>query len=250
MNKSKRICMAVFLLSVFMLTACGDKGTQSTINEMNQDSLSTEGTANSLVNDDAEKDIEATAGASPTVEGALTDEQGNRIFKQGTWFAVMGEVSMGYFSFEPEKGSGTIHNLVDGSQKAFEFEEADKVLTLVSEGEVIYSGSMEQLDEDTVILVPENDEQITMTYVSDKVGEDFVFYTTSELLSMAEAYYENENGYKPLQVTYMDIPDSTVTIQLYKEEGEELVVDVTYKVNRITALGVNGASVTEVDLKQ
>lgn len=249
MNKSKRICMAVFLLSVFMLTACGNKGTQSTINEMNQDSLSTEGTANSLVND-AEKDTAATVGASPTVEGSLTDEQENRIFKQGTWFAVKGEVSMGYFSFEPEKGSGTFHNLVDGSRDVFEFEEADNVLTLVSEGKVVYSGSMEQLDEDTVILIPENDEQMTMTYVSDKAGEDFVFYTTTELLSMAEAYYKNENGYKPLQVTYMDIPDSTVTIQLYKEDGEDVVVDVTYNVNRITALGVNGASVAEVDLKQ
>lgn len=238
---------AVFLI-MLIFTACGRENTANTITEMNRDN-----TASGMAADAYGNNYSNSSGKSSDMQpGDIStfNEKADDVFRHGTWFCVKGDAALAYLSFDTDGKTGELYNLVDGEPKEYTYSVIDNTVSISGDFEELFSDNMEQLDEDTIVLNPQSDEQVVLTYVSDKNSEEFTFYTVEQLLEMAREYQKKNEGYESVGATYTDNADMTVTIQLTTDNGEQVITDASYTVDRITAEGRNDLSGTEIDLKQ
>lgn len=245
--KKKKICICLLVLSLMLMTGCGSDSKMNTITEMN-DSMAT-----GPVSDSESNSGNAISGDGIVNKPMTTPDTENEndyvAFKAGTWFCTSEAGSIGYFSFSVDGVTGVHYGLVDGVEKHFSCIEENQIVSLIWESDVLLSGSLEQLDEDTGIITTQSNEVLTFTYVSDRTPGDFVFYPTAELLDMARAYQKKTTGFESVWVAYVDNEDSTITIQLFTDMEDHITTDALYTVNRITATGTDDILETEVDLK-
>ena len=241
--KKIRICLLV--LCLMLLTACGGKSKVNTITEMN-DSVATGDAASGLGNPGVANDQEPDGKQEVTPD---TVGDNYVAFKAGTWFCVSESESIGYFSFSADGVTGIHYGLVDGVEKHFSCIEENQIVSLIWESDVLISGDLEQLDENTGIITTQSDEILTFTYISEKTPEEFSFYSTATLLDMARAYQKQTTGFESVWVSYVDNEDSTLTIKLFTEEGEQITTDALYTINRVTATGKDELLGNDVDLK-
>ncbi|MGN0164943.1 MAG: hypothetical protein ACI39R_02065 [Lachnospiraceae bacterium] len=244
----KKLYLGMVIINLLLFTACGSDNNRNTLMDINQNVDST----GTMADQTYEDEITGGTGTSENLFSSKENDGGQLlssvVFNKGTWFGVKGEISLGYFSFDPETHAGIIHGLTDGSCREFTYQEVDNTVTITCEGELLYTGTMEQLDEYTVVLTLENNEQIILTYVSDRTGDEFIYYTTVELVDMAQKYYEKENSVLPSGATYFDNSDSTITIRLFEGEGTRDNPDAEYTLNRITATGTDDLTEEAVDV--
>lgn len=245
--KKKNISICILVLSLMLLTGCGSDSKMNTITEMN-DSMSTGAIADGLGNSGNGINEDESVG-KPMTTPIVGTENSYVAFKAGTWFCTSESGSIGYFSFSSDGVTGVHYGLVDGVEKYFSCIEENQIISLIWESDVLISGSLEQLDEDTGIITTQSNEILTFTYVSDKTPGEFDFYPTAELLDMARVYQKKTTGFESVWVSYVDNEDSTVTIQLFTDMEDHITTDALYTVNRITATGKDDILGTEVDLK-
>ncbi len=242
--KKIRVCLLV--LCLMLLTACGSKSKVNTITEMN-DSVATGDAENGLGNPGVATDEELNG--KPEVIPDMETGDDYVAFKAGTWFCVSESESIGYFSFSADGVTGIHYGLVDGMEKHFSCIEENQIVSLIWESDVLISGDLEQLDENTGIITTLSDEILTFTYISEKTPGEFSFYSTATLLDMARAYQKQTTGFESVWVSYVNNEDSTLTIKLFTEEGEQITTDALYTINRVTATGKDELLGNDVDLK-
>lgn len=247
MGYRKKAGIGAIFLSVLIFTACGNASTANTITEMNRDSTASGMAAEAYGNNYTDSGSGEAAMDLPGADG-YADAAGD-IFRYGTWFCVKGDTALAYLSFDTDGKTGTLYDLVDGGAKDYTYEVADNTVSISGDFEELFSDNMEQLDENTIVLNPLSDEQVILTYVSDKNSDEFGFYPVAELLEMARSYQKKTSGYESPDAAYTDNTDMTVTILLSTKDGGQVVTDVSYTVDRVTAEGVNDLSGEEVDLK-
>ncbi len=173
------------------------------------------------------------------------------VFRKGTWFCSKDGDNIAYISFSEDGASGVGFDLDDKSQTLYTYDiEGSNVTIYYNEYDTLISGSLEQLDEDTVAVYSPDGGQLMLTYVSDKTVAEFEFYSVSELSEMAKSFYggTSENA-SAAECVCTENSDMTVTLSLYSKDSDREKAVAVYTVSRLTAEGFSDLSGKEVDLK-
>ena len=166
----------------------------------------------------------------------------NNPFKKGVWFSF--SQNSEYYVFNDDK-SGKVYSLSDGVAYPFTYEmnANGAVLSIQTENGNISSVVRVYPQEDgTVKLVSKDYSFEILTYLNDKSVDDFSFYTTEQLINMAEAHSPIE----PENVNANENQEGTVSLSLINADGS--VIDV-YTVDPQTAEGTDNAG-NPVDIKK
>jgi outer membrane lipoprotein-sorting protein len=253
--KTKAIkLVSLSIMTVMLLSACGsnDKSTLTDINSLSATEADAEKASNSeaMEGNISPEYIEKSDELNSEETGdALENESdaGNLVLKNGTWFILNGETSLGYISLYTDSSEGIFYDFQTNVGSVFSYDYSNNSFEIHFEDEE-YSGELIQDDEDTYELVISDRESMLIEYVSEKSAEEFRFYTADELCSMALNYYTEKYDYRPSGVSYMDNADKTITIHIYDEIDGTSNVSVWYTVDRITTVGIEELSGEEVCL--
>lgn len=170
-------------------------------------------------------------------------------FRWGVWFSYSDSGSYYYF-FRSDGSTGCKVNADNGVSTPFAFEKSAK------EGEYIFHYERSDNNTPAAVEFPDYDHAVMLVagrpteklvFISSDVFETFMFYTSEEIQSMSERYFEShaldKKAIRGFQSRVANMEDGKVKVTLYiittdkeTKKSIEQVMDV-YTVDRLTAMG-------------
>lgn len=224
-------------MAAMLLTGCqGDTGSQTTSQQTSQ-SASQQSAAQTPGNSSEEsKSLNPTA-TSP--------------FQTGTWYGFsQADNKEQYYFFTDDGGQVFGVESHTGLPFSYDYENGRAVFHMGSADdntpctvEVAGNGS-------AMTLKWDNGTTETLTYVSSKGVDDYIYMFNDDIEKLAIAYYKQDSGSQSQNLTagVQGKGDGTVDIQVYENQGDHNSTAAWYTVDRATGKGTDKNSGKAVDL--
>lgn len=236
-------CGAGVLMAAMLLTGCqGDGGTGSqTTSQQNSQSASQQSVVqtpdNSTLVSEESKSLTSTAAETP--------------FKTGTWRGFsQADSKEQYYFFSDDGGQVFGVEAHAGLPFAYDYENGRAVFHMGSADDNSPCTVEVAGDGSAMTLKWDNGTTETLTYVSSKGVDDYIYMFNDDIEKLAIAYYKQQSGSKSENLTagVQGNGDGTVTVQVYENQGDHNSTAAWYTVDRETGKGTDKNSGKAVDL--